>query len=353
MNNQPMFSIIIPIFESKKYLKKTVASIQKQTFSDIEIILVDDGSTDGSDIICDKLASEDSRINVIHQKNMGASNARNVGIEASRGKWLIFVDSDDIVSKVMCETFYYHILQKMSQDFLACSITRQYDKLAQKVNDSVVLELRGLDQNISLIKQMLLGNYSYFSSEFRRSFGSNVILNSPCAKAYRKKFIIEKNLKFESKVMYSEDLLFNIKFLANGAKGEFIESKVYFYRNNLKSVSNRKYVPNLICNYVRFKQEVKKIILKKRFFVLSPILDAYVFRESLGVVSMDIFQPKNSVLASYKRMKQINASPDFKKICNLDVLKKRRKIFNFKTKVKGYLLLKKHFMALYILYKLK
>lgn len=94
------------------------ASIQKQTFSDIEIILVDDGSTDGSDIICDKLASEDSRINVIHQKNMGASNAKNVGIEASRGKWLIFVDSDDIVSKVMCETFYYHILQKMSQDFL-------------------------------------------------------------------------------------------------------------------------------------------------------------------------------------------------------------------------------------------
>lgn len=65
--------------------------------------------------------------------------------------------------------------------------------------------------------------------------------------------------------MYSEDLLFNIKFLANGAKGEFIESKVYFYRNNLKSVSNRKYVPNLICNYVRFKQEVKKIILKKSF----------------------------------------------------------------------------------------
>ena len=88
-------SIVVPVFNSIGTLERCISSIISQTFEQLEIILVDDGSQDGSLSICNKLASEDTRIKVIHQNNAGVSSARNAGIQESTGKWLMFVDSDD------------------------------------------------------------------------------------------------------------------------------------------------------------------------------------------------------------------------------------------------------------------
>lgn len=102
MNN--MISVIIPVYNVEKYIKKCVYSVTNQTYSNLEIILVDDGSTDNSKIICDELALKDSRISVIHQKNEGLSSARNKGIDNASGEWIAFLDSDDWIDNQMYET---------------------------------------------------------------------------------------------------------------------------------------------------------------------------------------------------------------------------------------------------------
>ena len=93
--NSEKISVIIPIYQVEKYLEKCIHSIIAQTYRNLEIILVDDGSTDASPAICDRFRSEDSRINVIHQANGGLSRARNVGLAAATGDYISFVDSDD------------------------------------------------------------------------------------------------------------------------------------------------------------------------------------------------------------------------------------------------------------------
>ena len=98
----PKISVIVPVYNAVQYLETCISSIIGQTYSKLEIILVDDGSTDGSSEMCDKIAETDPRIIVIHQINGGPSKARNAGIDAASGNYVLFVDSDDYIDKEMC-----------------------------------------------------------------------------------------------------------------------------------------------------------------------------------------------------------------------------------------------------------
>ena len=92
-----LVSVIVPVYKVEKYLDRCIKSIREQTYTELEIILVDDGSPDSCGRMCDEYAAKDDRIKVIHKKNGGLSDARNAGIEASAGKWIVFVDSDDYI----------------------------------------------------------------------------------------------------------------------------------------------------------------------------------------------------------------------------------------------------------------
>lgn len=107
MNVQnPLYSIIVPVFKVEKYLSRCIESILSQTFTDFELLLVDDGSPDNSGKICDKYASIDSRVQVFHKENGGVSSARNLGLDYAKGKWIIFCDSDDWVEKDWIESYH-------------------------------------------------------------------------------------------------------------------------------------------------------------------------------------------------------------------------------------------------------
>ena len=106
---KPLISVIVPIYKVEKYLNKCVKSIINQTYKNLEIILVDDGSPDNCGKICDKLAERDDRIRIIHKKNGGLSSARNAGIEIANGEYIGFVDSDDYIDNDMFETLYNNI----------------------------------------------------------------------------------------------------------------------------------------------------------------------------------------------------------------------------------------------------
>ena len=101
---EPTISIIVPVYKTEAYLEKCVDSILAQTFRDFELLLIDDGSPDNCPALCEEAAARDPRIRVIHQKNAGLSAARNTGVEAARGEWIGFVDSDDSIAPEMYET---------------------------------------------------------------------------------------------------------------------------------------------------------------------------------------------------------------------------------------------------------
>lgn len=104
-------SIIVPVYKVEAYLNRCVESILAQTFSDFELILVDDGSPDGCPALCDRWAAQDARVRVIHKKNGGLSDARNVGFEASQGEWITFIDSDDYIHPQLLEGLYSAVME--------------------------------------------------------------------------------------------------------------------------------------------------------------------------------------------------------------------------------------------------
>lgn len=119
-----LISVIVPVYNVKNYLKQCVQSIVGQTYKNLEIILIDDGSTDGSGELCDILKKTDERIKVIHEENSGLSEARNTGLNAARGKYIGFVDSDDYIEPNM-----YDILIKLckkNKTSVACEIGRAH-----------------------------------------------------------------------------------------------------------------------------------------------------------------------------------------------------------------------------------
>lgn len=130
---EPIISVIVPVYKVEKYIRECIDSILAQTFHEIEIILVDDGSPDKSGRICDEFAQMDERVQVIHQNNRGLSCARNAGIEKAKGKYLCFVDSDDSVAPNYCEKLY-HILDGTVYDFAVCAVLRYEDGTAIAVN---------------------------------------------------------------------------------------------------------------------------------------------------------------------------------------------------------------------------
>lgn len=121
-----LISVIVPIYNVDKYLVKCVDSILNQTYDNLEIILVDDGSTDQSPLLCDKFKEKDSRIKVVHKKNGGLSDARNAGINIATGKYLSFIDSDDYITATMLEDMYTK-MKKFDCQISVCNMMRFYE----------------------------------------------------------------------------------------------------------------------------------------------------------------------------------------------------------------------------------
>ncbi|MCH5249329.1 MAG: glycosyltransferase family 2 protein [Lachnospiraceae bacterium] len=126
MNQSPLISVIIPIYNVEKFLHECVDSVLNQTYRNIEIILVDDGSTDKCPEICDEYAGSDNRIKVIHKRNGGLSDARNCGFKASSGEFITFVDSDDCIAKEMIEVLYT-LCQKKNVQLAQCNYTIKHN----------------------------------------------------------------------------------------------------------------------------------------------------------------------------------------------------------------------------------
>ena len=178
-----LISVIVPIYNTEKYLKRCINSIIIQSYKNLEIILVNDGSTDSSGIICDEFKKMDSRIRVIHKKNKGAADARNVGLEAATGQYISFIDSDDWIKPDLME-YLYDILCRYNSD-LAISTIYVIERSGKGHS------LGGNEAEECLLPEQCLEKLLYH----------NQIEPSPCGKLYKKelfeKIRFSENKHFE------------------------------------------------------------------------------------------------------------------------------------------------------------
>ena len=151
-------SIIVPVYQVETYLRQCIDSILAQTFTDFELILVDDGSKDKSGEICEEYAGKDGRVRVIHKENGGLSDARNAGLEQAAGEYFMFVDSDDYIAPTMIERLYNSI-QSESADIAACNFCYVFDKKEKK------------DFSTAMEAEVLQGSEIFYYRKNDRSYG--------------------------------------------------------------------------------------------------------------------------------------------------------------------------------------
>lgn len=219
-NDNRLVTVIIPVFNTMEYLDTCVESILVQTYRPIEIILVDDGSTDGSGQLCDSLAKQNAGIRVIHQKNGGSSRARNAGLDIARGKYVSFIDSDDYVHP----SFIRSLVDGM--ETAGC--------LLAEVRRMVVTE-----DSQALPNPDGVGEYELVDfKEAVRLLLEEKIRSQIINKLYDGETICQYHLRFDERLTYLEDLDFNLQYLMyHDGKIALNRSVLYFYRDRAGSLT--------------------------------------------------------------------------------------------------------------------
>lgn len=248
--NRALVSIIVPVYNVSAYLDKCVQSLVNQTYKNLEILLIDDGSTDTSGLICDSFAEQDSRVNVFHTKNQGQGTARNLGIKESRGDYIAFVDSDDYLG----DTHFEKALKQIKKNDILCT---GYTKIT---TNGYITECRSLP--------------SYQQSKY--------ILFSVCCKLFKQQFILNNNLKFQNTNL-GEDIIFSLRALSLTNQVAISDLNDYFYITNINSTTHivYKHLDNKI-QYI-FK-EINEIINENPYYLKQ---DRHLV--SFAIIKMALF----------------------------------------------------------------
>lgn len=265
-NAAPAVSVIIPVYNAQKYLDQCIRSVLDQTFTDFEIILVDDGSTDGSGEICDRYGSQDSRVRVFHKPNGGVSSARNMGLDHAAGKWITFVDSDDYLSERALDI----VDNLKDENLVICSYCRLIDDSQQ---ENFICDNRLIEDPSSL------------SIFYRTALSS--IMRSPWSKIFSRELLFD--LRFDTVIHVGEDHLFVMKYLQKVRICRLSQEVFYTYRESS------------VIFWERYEIKVEDAI-----YTIRELFAAY---DSLGVFSVDF---EKWIFLDYRRLcrKSIDRSPD-------------------------------------------
>lgn len=219
-----MVSIIVPVYNAVMYIDRCVQSILSQTIREYEVILVNDGSSDGSLHLCKSYADAYDNITFISQDNSGVSAARNRGLSVAKGTYVMFVDSDDYMFPQMCEIMVNTIEEK-NADLVVCGTTETWGGLWAPVRD---VDYQTFDS---------------FKKDFFDHFNSE-LLSPPWNKIYRRELIKDM---FDASISFGEDLVFNLNYLKNCQRISFIKSAPFYHEKaNENSLVNRVYPSRLI-----------------------------------------------------------------------------------------------------------
>lgn len=275
-----MISVIVPVYNAEKYLYRCIDSILNSTYENFEIILVNDGSTDSSPSICEEYSMRDSRVKVIHQRNLGVSSARNNGINNCNGQWIVFVDSDDFISNDFLSIIAREKYQNV--DFLLFDYVKFIT--GHKVTDHPVHTLTFRDSDMRrLIKRILVPQP--LSPNGRTDF------RSPWAKAYKKSVIDRYSIRFSPDLAIGEDLLFNMEYQLRCDSCVYVTAPVYYYDIHIGSATHG-FRTGLVPNHARLQRQLKALLEQCH---MLPLLEnefySYCLENLTYVLIWEVFSP--------------------------------------------------------------
>ena len=250
----PIISIIVPIYNVGKYLPRCIESILNQTFNNFELILVNDGSTDNSGVVCDDYAKKDTRIKIIHKSNGGVSSARNAGLYVAKGEYIGFVDPDDYIDKNMYEKLYRLCIDNNS-DIAICRFNREINgKIQNKESTEEIIELN----NMEAMNELFKGNLYRFSL---------------CNKLFSKKCF--NDVLFPEGRIH-EDLSTTYKLFANSKKAVYIDYYGYIYVKRENSILTSTYNEKRLQAFIAW-DEIIEFIDKNYYEIIEQVIATFTY----------------------------------------------------------------------------
>lgn len=286
----PFISIIVPVYNAAQTIEKCVSSLTSQSYRNIEVLLVNNASTDCSLEVCKDLAAKDSRVKVIDHFEKGVSTARNRGIDESAGDYVMFVDADDWIDDNVCEVF---AKQNVKYDYDLFCFSAQYHKKSRVVETFLFdenAELFSLSQKNELQIKVLMPNAPCFSYKTNTRY-----VGSVWGKLYKREILKKANLHFATETIISEDVLFNTMALDYFDRIGFTRDCFYHYIQQTDSAQNHfrpnseKYFAYVITQIQQWLEQTKK----DKLFIdaANCLFTHYLF----GILKEDIFHKDNNI----------------------------------------------------------
>ena len=303
-----LISIIIPVYNVAEFVRQCLDSVINQTYTELEIIIVNDGSTDDSLQICQEYQLIDNRIQIINQQNAGLSAARNTGIDASNGDFILFVDSDDWIELETCEL----LIEKLKQtnaDVVLFSYFKQFTNYREEkfiFNSDLILDVNKSKN----VHRRIIGLYE---EELAKPENADSIVTA-WGKLYRAEIMKSHKIYFtDCKLIGTEDMLFNVYYFLHVKSIVNIHRCLYHYRKNNQSSLTSSYKPRLFEQWSVLYGMVEEYIEKEQLD--SEFEDALKNRISLGIIGLGINElyAKTSLLEKYSKLKKILSSERYRK----------------------------------------
>lgn len=287
---EELISVIVPVYMVEKYLNKCIDSIINQTYKNLEIILVDDGSKDNCGKICEEYKKKDDRIMVIHKENGGLSSARNLGIDNSNGSLITFIDSDDYISEDYIEYMYYK-LKEYDLDIMITKLKLVYEK------DNYIKKFKNNDEyTINIIDTTTALEYLWYQKN---------IDCSASGKLFKREVI--KDTKFPEGRIY-EDIATTYKFFMQSKRIGYTNIEKYYYLQRKGSILGNEFSKKnldildilngindfIIKEYPHLQNAIKSRIISANFYILR-IIDKHKYKDDYILVKENIKKYRNDV----------------------------------------------------------
>lgn len=305
-------SIIIPIYNVREYLQECIESVLNQTYADIEILLIDDGSEDNSSEICDKYAKQSNKIKVFHIKNGGVSNARNLGIKEASGKYIMFVDSDDVIDSQMVEKMVANV---GSQDMAICGYWEKF------FNKNVKHQIANIVTDIDKEKAI--------TDIFEREGYGGYLWN----KIFIANIIKENEIKFNKHIYMCEDLYFVINYMRFCKKIRILPECMYYYRMRKSSMiwkKEKSKFESLFIAYSKIYEILKQEQVSMIKFYYSCLISIFLNKKLFNA----FLKKKNAKISYHKIYYEVLKSKEITKNRKIKLIIIRRLKFIYKFYMK-------------------
>lgn len=343
--SKPLISVVLPIYNMEKYLGRCINSILNQSYKNIEIILVNDGSTDNTSSICKEYAQNNENIIAINQENGGPSKARNTGIDSANGEWIMFVDPDDYLSPNIIEELFSNLEKDTDIICCSCIVDIGNRKLESNFYNHNIVASNYKEKN-EFFKQLLDYTYSQKKNIY-------TAIGVPWGKLYRKSFLLNYNIRFDKRLRRMQDNIFNMYAFYYAKEIKYINKSLYFY--NFEHMSNSIKVYKYKDIEIEYNKALcrKETMKKLNMFEENKELIPFYINElamfftrivKLSVLCNDLFINKNERKKIIEHYKNDTVFEELFKNINL--------INGKKNKLVVKLIKNRHYNVLFLLFKL-